>query len=166
LPLHGIFRASVRHAGATSADHTDACQGEAAQGTDNDQPQAGSHQTAEDDGGEPGVAFLARWDFRVAETENLFDTFSSLSVPASTFSAVPPWARHRPAVAFQFDLRPESNFKSRGTCAEDPCRAGPWSGRLPVSKGVRGSVVVSEQLSGISRREDLSRSLGIRPSVC
>jgi hypothetical protein len=71
------------------------------------------------------------------EPKTCFKALSSSSVPASTFSAVPPWARHRPAPAFQFNLRPESNFKSRGACAADRCRAGPWSGPLPVSKGVR-----------------------------
>jgi hypothetical protein len=62
--MEQIFNASVRH--------TDAWHGEGAHGTDKDQPQAGSRQTAEDDGGKPGVRFLARGEFRVAGTENLF----------------------------------------------------------------------------------------------
>ncbi len=45
-------RASVRH--------TDACHSQGAQGTDAEHPQAGSCQTAKDDGGKPGVRFLAR----------------------------------------------------------------------------------------------------------
>ncbi len=48
----GVLRASVRH--------TDACHSQGAQGTDSEHPQAGSCQTAKDDGGKPGVRFLAR----------------------------------------------------------------------------------------------------------
>ena len=50
--LSFLLRASVRH--------TDACHSQGAQGTDREHPQAGSRQTAKDDGGKPGVRFLAR----------------------------------------------------------------------------------------------------------
>ena len=50
--LSFLLRASVRH--------TDACHSQGAQGTDREHPQAGSCQTAKDDGGKPGVRFLAR----------------------------------------------------------------------------------------------------------
>ncbi len=50
--LSFLFRASVRH--------TDACHSQGAQGTDREHPQAGSCQTAKDDGGKPGVRSLAR----------------------------------------------------------------------------------------------------------
>ena len=43
-----------------SVRHTDACHSQGAQGTDAEHPQAGSCQTAKDDGGKPGVRFLAR----------------------------------------------------------------------------------------------------------
>ena len=43
-----------------SVRHTDACHSQGAQGTDREHPQAGSCQTAKDDGGKPGVRFLAR----------------------------------------------------------------------------------------------------------
>src|SRR5271157_3219961 len=46
------LRASVRH--------TDACHSQGAQRTDREHLQAGSCQTAKDDGGKPGVRFLAR----------------------------------------------------------------------------------------------------------
>ena len=45
---------------ARSVRHTDACHSQDAQGTDREHPQAGSCQTAKDDGGKPGVRFLAR----------------------------------------------------------------------------------------------------------
>jgi hypothetical protein len=48
----GVLRASVRY--------TDARHSHGAQETDREHPQAGSCQTAEDDGGKPGVRFLAR----------------------------------------------------------------------------------------------------------
>jgi hypothetical protein len=43
-----------------SVRHTDACHSQGAQGTDREHPQAGSCQTAKDDGGKPGARFLAR----------------------------------------------------------------------------------------------------------
>src|SRR5208283_5335194 len=45
--LSFLLHASVRH--------TDACHSQGAQGTDREHPQAGSCQTAKDDGGKPGV---------------------------------------------------------------------------------------------------------------
>ena len=45
---------------ARRSDNTDACHSQGAQGTDREHPQAGSCQTAKDDGGKPGVRFLAR----------------------------------------------------------------------------------------------------------
>ena len=44
----------------TSVRHTDACHSQGAQETDREHPQAGSCQTAKDDGGKPGMRFLAR----------------------------------------------------------------------------------------------------------
>src|SRR4051794_17300935 len=43
---------------ALRSDNTDACHSQGAQGTDSEHPQAGSCQTAEDDGGQPGVTVL------------------------------------------------------------------------------------------------------------
>jgi hypothetical protein len=48
----GSWRASVRH--------TDACHSRGARGTDGEHPQPGTPQTAEGDGGEPGVRLLTR----------------------------------------------------------------------------------------------------------
>jgi hypothetical protein len=42
------------------SDYTDACYRQGAQGTDWEHPQAGSCQSAKDDGGKAGVRFLAR----------------------------------------------------------------------------------------------------------
>ena len=50
--LRQTVRASVRH--------TDACHSQHRQGTDAEHPQAGSCQTAKDDGGKAAVRFLAR----------------------------------------------------------------------------------------------------------
>jgi hypothetical protein len=55
-----------------SLRHTEPRHGQGAQGTDKDQLQAGIRQTAKDDGGNPCGRFLARGEFRVAGTENLF----------------------------------------------------------------------------------------------
>ena len=45
---------------ARRSDDTDACHSQGAQRTGREHPQAGSCQTAKDDGGKPGVRFLAR----------------------------------------------------------------------------------------------------------
>ncbi len=45
---------------ARRSDDTDACHSQGSQATNREHPQAGSCQTAKDDGGKPGVRFLAR----------------------------------------------------------------------------------------------------------
>jgi hypothetical protein len=50
---------------ALRSDDTDACHGQGAQATNWEHPQAGSCQTAKDDGGKPGVRFLVRSKRRV-----------------------------------------------------------------------------------------------------